>query len=261
MDNFDKNTHNEIVKLVNTCPVYGESLGKYATFMGYSKNNIDQLYAVHIWSEEVMSCFLNILNHIEEAIKSSLIRTLNSEIGSNWYSYLNTYKMTQSYEGIERTKFSFWTEILKLDCLQYSNGQPFNLEDFKSSLFDDKEVNFKEIIKIIDKIRHFRNNIIHHRVIWEINPDFTPKSIHELLRDLKKNHLLFFMTLKKINKNKAYFFSKQNIVENFEYICSMDYLNHIIYKYSDPCLRNKIDMEIQKILKKYKCPKSSDDFQ
>jgi hypothetical protein len=255
MDSFDKNTHNEIVKLMDTCPVYSESLGKYAEFMKYPKQNIDQLYAAHVWASSVSSCFLNILNHVEEAIKSSLIKVLVEHLGDNWHKRLNTYKMTQPYEGIERTKFSFWTELLKHDCLKDKNNSVFCLGTVKHELFEI-DVDYDEVIKVIDKIRHFRNNIIHHRVLWEINPDNTPKNIHELIRDLKKNHLIFFMTLQKINKNKAYFFSKRKIIENFDNICSIDNLNHLIYEYSDPSLRNKIDMEIQKILKKYTCPKS-----
>jgi hypothetical protein len=259
MEQFDKNTHNEILKLMNDCPVYSEIIGKYALFLKYDKNNIDQLYAVHTWATDVMSSFLPLLNYIEDATKSAIIKFLKHKNGEQWINYVETYKMTQVYEGIERTKFAFWTELLKIDCLKTKNGERLILKDNIEILFDlkDNEVEYSTMIQNIDKVRMFRNNIIHHRHIWEINPNFSPKNINECIRDLKKHYLLFFMTLKNINKHKSYFFSKHNIIENFNENCSIDKLNHTIYMYSDHNLKNKIDMEIQKMLKEYKCPKSS----
>ena len=63
MEQFDKNTHNEIIKLINNCPVYNEAIGKYASFLQYPKDNIDQLYAVNVWANDIMSSYLPILNY------------------------------------------------------------------------------------------------------------------------------------------------------------------------------------------------------
>ncbi len=245
-----------IINLALNCPIYSKKIEEYSVFFKFNNNNVDQMYAAHIWSNEVTSKFLPILGYLEDVFKSSLISLLIKYKGEDWYKQLNSYKMTQMYEGIHMTKFYFWIELLKIDNIFLNNNEKiFKISDYSDELFYDKNLNIKDFLNIIELAKNYRNNIVHHSFIWKLNPNYQPSNIHECIRDLKKNYLLFFNTIKKIDPIKANFFCSKHIIEEFESICSINHLNNIIYKSSDHILQNLIDNEIHKIIKNYRSKK------
>lgn len=245
-----------ITELALNCLIYSKKIKEYSLFFKFNNNNVDQMYAAHLWSNEVYSKLLPMLGYLEDVFKSSIITLLVKYQGEDWYKKLNTYKLTQMYEGIHLTKFYFWIELLKIDNIFINNGENiFKLSDYQSELFFDKKMSIKEFLNIVDLARNYRNNIVHHEFIWKLNPLYTPSNIHECIRDLKKNYLLFFNTIKKIVPIKARFFCSKNIIDDFENICSIHYLNDMIYNSSDHVLQNLIDNEIHKIIKNYKSKK------
>lgn len=246
----------DIVNLALNCPIYSKKIEEYSIFFKFNKNNVDQMYAAHLWSNEVCSKLLPILGYLEDVFKSSLINLLIKYKGTDWFNHLNTYKLTQMYEGNQLTKFYFWIELLKIDNIFNNNSENiFKISDHESELFYDKKLSIQKFLSIVDLARHYRNNIVHHEFIWKLNPNYTPSNIHECIRELKKNYLLFFNTIKRIDPMKANFFCSKNIIDDFEKTCSIHYLNSVIYNSSDHVLQNLIDNEIHKIIKNYKSKK------
>lgn len=247
---------NKIINIALNCPIYSQKIDEYSIFFKFNKENVDQMYAAHLWSNEVCSKILPILGYLEDVFKSSLVSLLIKHRGEHWYKYLNTYKLTQMYEGLHKTKFYFWIELLKIDNIFLnSNDSVFRISDYHSELFNDNLLSIKEFLDIIELARNYRNNIVHHTFIWKLNPNYLPNNIHECIRELKKNYLLFFNTIKRIDRNKASFFCSKNIIDEFEKICSINHLNQLIYLASDHILKNLIDNEIHKIIKSYKSKK------
>lgn len=247
---------NQIINIALNCPIYSKKIEEYSIFFKFHKENVDQMYAAHLWSNEVCSKILPILGYLEDVFKSSLVSLLIKNKGENWHKYLNTYKLTQMYEGLHKTKFYFWIELLKLDNIFLnSTDSIFRISDYQHELFNDNKLSIKEFLEIIELARNYRNNIVHHNFIWNLNPNHQPSNIHECIRDLKKNYILFFNTIKRIDRNKAGFFCSKNIIDEFENICSINHLNQLIYQASDHILKNLIDNEIHKIIKNYKSKK------